>query len=245
MEFILLGTHQHQHLPKVTQQSLDVKGLSVGQVCEVHDLGVNRWRSNNDSSLLVVSSSSSYCEVSIIHCHLMPGEHLWLHLSQVGWITVIPCSMTWPQTTCSGCKLWWMLLLECLLTLADTSSSSRRFIFASSTTKRIIFLIVVLAFNCIHDTGRVCFNDVCTPLADIHMHSSLQAANHGDLLVPSTETKIRDQSFSIAAPTILNLLPLHMLVQTLSKWQFWLGWTITHVLWVLFNSELTYLLTYL
>ena len=75
--------------------------------------------------------------------------------------------------------------------------------------ERIICKIAVLAFNCIRDTGPVYFNDVCTPLADIHGCFSLRAADRGDLLVPSTKTKIGSRSFRIAAPTVWNSLPLH------------------------------------
>ena len=56
--------------------------------------------------------------------------------------------------------------------------------------KRIIFKITVLAFNCIRESGPVYFNDVCPPLADISGRFSLRAADRGDLLVPSTKTKI-------------------------------------------------------
>ena len=85
--------------------------------------------------------------------------------------------------------------------------------------QRINFKIDVLAFNCIHDTCPVYFNDVCTPLADIPGRSSLQAADRGDHLVPLTKTKIGSRSFRIASPTVWNSLPLHPRDRTHSERQ--------------------------
>ena len=86
--------------------------------------------------------------------------------------------------------------------------------------ERIISKIAVLAFNCIHETGPVYFNDVCTPLADIPGRSSLRAADRGDLLLPATKTNIGSRNFRITAPTAWNSLPLHLRDRTINEGQF-------------------------
>jgi len=54
------------------------------------------------------------------------------------------------------------------------------------------------------------FKDVCVPLVAIPGRTSLLAADRGDLLVPSTKTKIGGRSFRVEAPTVWNSLPLHL-----------------------------------
>jgi len=85
--------------------------------------------------------------------------------------------------------------------------------------------------------------------------TSLQAADRGDLLVPSTETNIGGRSFRVAAPTIWNSLPLHRHNKAISERQFKLGLK-THLFNLAYKRHssfenywrvnlLTYLLTYL
>jgi len=58
------------------------------------------------------------------------------------------------------------------------------------------------------------------PLAAIPRRTNLRAADRGDLMVPSTKTKIGGRSFRVAAPTVFNALPLYLHNATISKQQF-------------------------
>jgi len=87
-----------------------------------------------------------------------------------------------------------------------------------SVQLRITFKIAVLAVHCVRGTCPVYFTDVCVPLAAIH--TNLRAADRGDLVVPSTKTKIGGRSFRVAAPTVWNSLPLHLHNATISERQF-------------------------
>jgi len=68
-----------------------------------------------------VSTSYGSCEVSGVPCRWMPGEYLCPLTSQVGWIIVMPHCMEWLQAIYTGCRSWWMLLLDWLPTLAGAS----------------------------------------------------------------------------------------------------------------------------
>jgi len=109
----------------------------------------------------------------------------------------LPHCTVWLLATYTCCKLWWLLLLDLLLILAHcTTLHLCNILYCLPVQQRIIFKIAL--FNCIRDTGPAYFNDVCMPLSDIPGPSSLQITNRGDLLVPSTETKLGDRSFCIA-----------------------------------------------
>jgi len=90
----------------------------------------------------------------------------------------------------------------------------------TSVQQRIIFKIAVLAFHCVRGTCHVYFRDVCLPLAAIPGRTNLRAADWGDLLVPSTKTKIGGGSSRVAAPTVWNSLPLNLHNATISEGQF-------------------------
>jgi len=61
------------------------------------------------------------------------------------------------------------------------------------------------------------FKDVCVPLAAItNGRTSLRAADRGDILVPSTKTKIGGRSFRV----IWNSLPHYLHNKTITKRQF-------------------------
>jgi len=115
-----------------------------------------------------------------------------------------------------------MLLLDWSLIWVNTNISHQFFatLHWLPVHQRIIFKIAVLSFHCVHGTCPVYFKDVCMPLAAIPGRTNLWAANWGDLLVPSTKTKIGGQSFRVAAPTVWYSLPLHLHNATISERQF-------------------------
>jgi len=58
------------------------------------------------------------------------------------------------------------------------------------------------------------------PASDISGRAHLRSAQRRDILVPRTRTELGRRSFPVAAPTIWNSLPAHLLSTLISRRQF-------------------------
>ena len=78
--------------------------------------------------------------------------------------------------------------------------------------QRIQFKVVLIAFDCVRDSGPAYLKDICIPVADndISIRSNPRSAQHGDMVVPRTRTQLGRCSFHVAAPVVWNALPVYL-----------------------------------
>jgi len=78
--------------------------------------------------------------------------------------------------------------------------------------QRIQFKVALTAFDCVRGSSQAYFRDVCIPMVDIFVWSNLRLAQRGDIIaVPWTRTyQLGRRSFQLAAPVVLNALPVYL-----------------------------------
>ena len=225
-EFIWLGTRQQ--LRKITQQSLDINGVSLLPVSKVRDLGVIL-----DDELTMKAHVNHVVSGSFYQLRQLRSVQRCLPFdARRALVTAfISSRLDYCNATLYGVAAGNIHRLQVVMNAAARLVTKtgryehitpvlRDLLHWLPVQQRIIFKIAVLAFNCIRGTGPVYFNDVCVPLASIPGRTCLRAAGRGDLLVPATKTMIGGRSFRIAAPTVWNSLPLHLHDNTISERQF-------------------------
>jgi len=84
-------------------------------------------------------------------------------------------------------------------------------------SKRTQFKVALLAFDCVRGMGPTYFMRVCVPVSDNTARSSLRSAQHGNLFVPRTRTKLGTRSFRASAPTVWNSLPTELCSTSVSR----------------------------
>ena len=225
-EFIWLGTRQQ--LRKISRQALNVGGVSVTAVNKVRDLGVIV-----DDELTMAAHIKHVVRSSFYQLRQLRSVRRSLPFeARRALVTAfISSRLDYCNAILYGVAASNINQLQTVMNAAARLVTGigkyehitpvlRDVLHWLPVSQRITFKIAVLAFSCIRGTGPAYFNDVCIPLADIPGRASLRAAEHGDLFVPSTKTKISSRSFRVAAPTVWNSLPQHLHVKTLSRQQF-------------------------
>ena len=72
--------------------------------------------------------------------------------------------------------------------------------------QRVKFKCCFLVYKALHGQVPTYIRQFCINIIEVHLHSTLRSATHNPLILPRSKTKFWKHSFSVAGPSVGNLL---------------------------------------